>query len=166
MEKNMYHSKIRKLRADEIGVLDDLLYEAIFQPDESNLLPRDIIKQPELSVYTDHFGKADDCCLIAEVNGKIAGAVWTRILTGNVKGYGNIDDSTPEFAIALFKEYRNQGIGTQLMKAMILHLQEKGYKQTSLSVAKDNYAFKMYKKLGFKIIAEQEHDYLMVLQLK
>ncbi len=69
-----------------------------------------------------------------------------------IKGFGNIDNETPEFAISLFKEYRNKGIGTDLMIKIINYLLEKGYKQTSLSVAKNNYALKLYKKLGFKII--------------
>lgn len=49
---------------------------------------------------------------------------------------------------------------------MMEHLREKGYGQVSLSVAKDNYAFKMYKKLGFKIAYEQAGSYLMVIKLK
>ena len=41
-----------------------------------------------------------------------------------------------------------------------------GYQKTSLSVAKDNYASKMYKDLGFKVVNENEDDYLMLLQLR
>lgn len=148
--------QIREICTDEKYILEDMLYEAIFQLDNNNILPREVIEQPELNVYIDDFGKADDYCF---------GAVWVRILAGKVKGYGNIDDETPEFAISLFKEYRNHGIGTALMKEMINHLLEKGYKQTSLSVAKDNYALTMYKNFGFKIVSEQEDDYLMVLAL-
>lgn len=51
------------------------------------------------------------------------------------------------------------------MTKMIDKLKELGYKQTSLSVAKDNYAVKMYKNLGFEVIAEKENDYLMLLEL-
>ncbi len=51
------------------------------------------------------------------------------------------------------------------MKKMIKYLKEKGYSQTSLGVDKDNYAVKMYKNVGFKIIEEREHDYLMILKL-
>ena len=29
--------------------------------------------------------------------------------------YGHVDDDTPSFAISLYKEYRRNGIGTQLM---------------------------------------------------
>ncbi|GAA0703760.1 hypothetical protein GCM10008904_10840 [Paraclostridium ghonii] len=51
------------------------------------------------------------------------------------------------------------------MNKMINYLLEKGYKQASLSVSKNNYALKMYKNLGFKIIKEKDDDFLMVLEL-
>ena len=157
---------IREIHSDEIHLLEDFLYEAIYQPDGSNLLPRSIIEEPQISVYIDGWGEKDDLCLVAEVQDRIVGAVWTRILAGEIKGYGNVDDETPEFAISLFKEYRNQGIGTNLMKSMIGLLKEMGYQKTSLSVAKDNYASKMYKDLGFKVVNENEDDFLMLLQLR
>lgn len=164
MPKTPIH--IRELRADELHLLEDFLYEAIFQPQGAELLTREIIKTPAIWTYIDKFkSKQDDYCLVAENNKKVMGAVWVRILTDDVKGYGNIDSETPEFAISLFPEYRNMGIGTKLMQAMILYLKEKGYKKASLSVDKQNYATKMYKNIGFEIIEENEHDYLMILQL-
>jgi ribosomal protein S18 acetylase RimI-like enzyme len=142
------------------------LYEAIFQREGQPLLQRSIIKRPELSVYIDGFGKEGDYCLVAEADGQLVGAVWIRILAGAIKGYGNIDAHTPEFSISVFKEYRNQGIGTQLMKAMIAYMKNAGYQQASLSVHKDNYAFKMYRSLGFEILSERGEDYLMLLKLE
>lgn len=143
-----------------------MLYEAIFQEKDSEPLPREIIREPNIYTYIDDFGSLpDDYCLVAETNNKIIGAAWTRILAGDIKGYGNIDNKTPEFAISLYKEYRNKGYGSLLMKKIIEHLKQKGYKQASLSVDKNNYAVKMYKKLGFEIIKENKHDYLMLLKL-
>ena len=52
------------------------------------------------------------------------------------------------------------------MKKMISYLVEKGYNQTSLSVQKENYAARMYQKLGFEIIGENDEDYLMLLKLR
>jgi len=161
---NLSNYSIRDLKPDEVYILDDMLYEAIFQKDENNLLPKEVINHPELKVYIDNWGQPDDRCLVAEMNGKIVGAVWTRILDGKVKGYGNVDSQTPEFAISLFREYRNQGIGTTLMQEMIEKLRKQKYTQVSLSVAKDNYALRMYRKLGFKIIKEKDEDYLMILK--
>lgn len=89
------------------------------------------------------------------------GAVWVRIMDD----YGHVDDETPSFAISLLKEYRNYGIGTELMKRMISELKKKGYKQASLSVQKINYAFHMYSKLGFVIIDENDEEYIMLCKL-
>ena len=51
------------------------------------------------------------------------------------------------------------------MLTMIKYLQERDYIQTSLNVKKENYAVKLYKKLGFEIIDENDEDYLMLLKL-
>lgn len=67
---------IRKIKPNELNRLEDMLYEAIYQPDEANLIPRDILKLPEIRLYIDNFGdKKDDYCLVADMNGKIIGAV-------------------------------------------------------------------------------------------
>ncbi|MDR2918573.1 MAG: GNAT family N-acetyltransferase [Tannerella sp.] len=143
-----------------------MLYEAIYQPDENNLIPRSVLKIPEVEAYIKDFGyRKDDYCLVAELDNMIIGAVWVRIISGDIKGYGNIDESTPKFAIFLFKEYRNRGIGSQLMSTMIKYLRDSGYKQTSLNVKKENYAVKLYKNMGFEVIREDDEDYLMLLKL-
>lgn len=156
---------IREIKPMEMPLLADFLYEAIFQPDQQNRLPKDIIKQPELQVYIEDFGRADDRCLVAECEDKIIGAVWTRIIAGDVRGFGNVDDKTPEFAISLYPEYRNFGIGTALMKEMLQYLKNQGYQQASLAVQKDNYALTMYQAVGFSVIDELEQEYLMICQL-
>lgn len=165
MDKNKLEYTIRAMEATEQGVLREMLYEALYQKEGCDPFPRDIVDQPEISIYIADFGKRDDYCLVAAFGTKIIGAVWVRILAGERRGFGNIDAQTPECAIALLKEYRNQGVGTSLMKEMIKHLQRNGYTQTSLSVNKDNYAVRMYEKVGFSMVAEREHDYLMLLKL-
>lgn len=153
---------IRKLKHEEVKILDKFLYEAIFIPKGVEAPPMEIINRPELRVYVDGFGtKNGDICFVAETNGLIVGAVWVRIMND----YGHIDDETPSFAISLLKEYRGNGIGNELMKRMILELQVCKYKKASLAVQKDNYAFEMYKKLGFEIVDENEQEYIMVCQL-
>ena len=94
---------VRPMREDEYHLLEDFLYEAIFIPEGVEAPPREIISQPELQVYIKDFGKSEhDICFVAEVKGKVVGAVWTRIMDD----YGHIDDETPSFAISLYKEYR------------------------------------------------------------
>ncbi len=149
---------IREMRKDEYPLLKDFLYEAIFQKDENNLLPKEIVEMPEIRIYIEDFGKKkDDYCLCAVVNGRVVGAVWVRI----IEGFGCVDDQTPELAIALYKEYRRLGIGSRLMAEMLNLLKEKGYRKTSLSVQKDNYAVQMYLKMGYIIKKEKEEEYIM-----
>lgn len=153
---------IRELNSNEYRVLEYFLYEAIFIPEDVDLPPREIINQPELQIYINEFGKKDDHALVAEIDGKIIGAVWTRIMND----YGHIDDETPSFAISLYKEYRGLGIGTEMMKQMLALLKKKGYKKVSLAVQKANYAVKMYQKVGFEIVDENEEEYIMICNLK
>lgn len=154
--------KIREIKESEYSVLSDFLHEAIFIPKGMEKPPKSIIEQPELQVYIADFGKADDWCLVAEVKEKIVGAVWVRIMND----YGHIDDETPSLAISLFEEYRHLGLGTTLMKEMLKLLKSKGYKQTSLSVQKANYAVSMYQKVGFQVVKENEEEYIMVCRLR
>ena len=153
---------LREIKENETEILKDFLYEAIFIPEGMELPPREIIERPELKLYYDGFGSGEaDFCIVADDEGKVIGAIWTRIMND----YGHVDEETPSFAISLYKEYRGQGIGTKLMKEMLYLLKEKGYKRASLTVQKANYAVKMYENVGFKTVDENDEEYIMVCEL-
>ena len=153
---------IREMRKEEYSLLGDFLYEAIYIPDGTAAPPKSVIACPELQVYIADFGNSKhDKALIAEVDGNIVGAIWARIMND----YGHIDDETPSLAISLYKEYRGQGIGTDMMKEMLSLLKTHGYKRVSLSVQKANYATEMYRKIGFDIIRENKEEWIMVCNL-
>ncbi len=150
------------MKPTEYHLLEDFIYEAIFIPDGAEPPPRSIIYNEELQVYIRDFGsKPDDICFVADFDGKVGGAVWTRIMND----YGHIDDDTPSFAISLYKEYRGMGAGTSLMRTILGELKKRGYKQASLAVQKANYAVKMYKNTGFMIIDENDEEYIMKCRL-
>ena len=153
---------IREIRPNEIPLLEDFLYEAIFIPEGTNLPPKLIIKSEESQIYIRDFGMfSDDKCLVAETDGKIVGAVWSRIMND----YGHVGDGIPSLAISLYKEFRNKGIGTELLRQMLQHLRYEGYANVSLSVQKENYATNMYVKAGFAVVKETEEEYIMVCKL-
>ena len=153
---------IRKLRDNETELLKEFLYEAIFIPEGVEPPDRLIIEQPELSLYYEDFGNGPaDNCLVAEVDSKAVGAVWTRIMND----YGHVDDETPSFAISLYREYRGQGIGTALMRKMLELLKSQGWKKASLAVQKTNYAVRMYETVGFRTVDENAEEYIMVCEL-
>ena len=158
----MEKPKIRELRKEETELLRAFLYEAIYIPEGIEPPARSIIELPELKIYYEDFGKGSaDYCLVAEAEGRIVGAVWTRIMND----YGHVDDDTPSFAISLYKEYRGQGTGTKLMLKMLELLRTKGFKRASLAVQKANYAVKMYEKVGFVTVDQNEEEFIMVCEL-
>lgn len=153
---------IRKLSVGEIGLLKDFLYEAIFIPEGVEPPPRDIVERPELRIYYEYFGRGGaDLCLVAEADGHVVGAAWTRIMDD----YGHVDDETPSFAISLIPEYRGKGIGTWLMRNMLSLLKKQGFRQASLAVQKANYAVRMYRNVGFKTVDENDEEYIMLCTL-
>ena len=153
---------LRDLKENETELLKTFLYEAIFIPEGVKAPEKEIIEQPELKLYYEDFGTGSaDHCIVADDDGKVVGAVWTRIMND----YGHVDDKTPSFAISLFKEYRGQGIGTQLMRKMLELLRKNGYKRASLAVQKANYAVRMYEKVGFRTVDENDEEYIMVCEL-
>lgn len=150
--------KIRLIRKEETPLLKDFLYNAIFIPEGVTPPPMSIVDDESLQIYIRDFGKlSDDRCLVAEFNGKVVGAIWSRI----VNDYGHIADDVPSIAISLYKEYRNKGIGTELLRQMMDLLKADGYKSVSLSVQKANYAMKMYQKAGFQVISQDAEEAIM-----
>lgn len=153
---------IREMRTQEYGLLRDFLYEAIYIPEGVEPPPKSVVDFPELQEYFFEFGKRkQDRALVAEVQGDIVGAVWVRIMND----YGHIDNDTPSLAMSVYKEYRGLGIGTALLKQLLSTLKLAGYRNISLSVQKENYAVKMYKKAGFTVVDENSEEYIMVVNL-
>lgn len=143
---------IRKIKKSEITLLDHFLYEAIFIPEGEEKPTREIIKLPELSRYIKDFRKATDLCFVAECNGRLVGAIWTRVFTESEKGFGYVDSKTPELSISVNEKYRKNGIGAKLLTEMMDALKQHDYKQVSLSVDTLNYAYPWYRKSGFETV--------------
>ena len=76
----MNNLTIRQIIREEYPILEEFLYHAIFLPPGVEPLPHKIIFEPEIFVYIKDFGGKDDCGLVAEQDGQIIGAAWTRII--------------------------------------------------------------------------------------
>ena len=161
------NAKVRAMNKSDYVCLNEFLYQAIFIPEGVALPSRSIINDPEIFVYIENFGtQLGDLGVVAEQDGQIVGAAWTRI----IPAYGHVDSETPELAISVFPEFRGYGIGSKLMKKLFDILRKNGYKRTSLSVQKDNPAVRLYQRLGYKISGERvdhagHEDYLMLKEL-
>ena len=153
---------VREMRPSEAALLEDFLYEAIFVPEGEAKPDRSIVNDPALQVYVRGFGGGrGDRCFVAEVDGRVVGAAWSRVMDD----YGHIDDDTPSLAIALYPEYRGQGLGGAMLAKLLDALREDGWARVSLSVQKANRALRLYKRLGFVTVEDRGEELIMVRRL-
>ncbi|QTA37753.1 GNAT family N-acetyltransferase [Thermosipho ferrireducens] len=54
--------------------------------------------------------------------------------------------------VVVLPEFRRQGLGTKLIKKVLYTAQKKGYKEAFLFVTDDNFAKRLYRKVGFEEI--------------
>jgi ribosomal protein S18 acetylase RimI-like enzyme len=142
---------IRPITHADRSFLWEMLYQAIHVTRGMEPLSREVLLQPEIRRYLEDWGQPHDTGFVA-IEPKTAeriGAVWLRLLVGDQKGYGYVDDATPELTVAVVPECRGKGVGTQLLSHL---LAASRYPSVSLSVAPDNPALRLYKRLGFKTV--------------
>lgn len=100
--------------------------------------------------FTDEMNNKLAVYLVAKDNGKCIGyaGFW------NVSGEGDITN------VAVLPEYRQQGIGSMLIKNMIKTAKELDIELLTLEVRKSNIAAQgLYNKYGFDIIGERKRYY-------
>jgi GNAT superfamily N-acetyltransferase len=157
---------IHPLKPSDEPFLREMLYQALYVPLGANPLPREIIYSPELSKYVQNWQKEDVGFVAVLKSTQIqAGAVWIRRFNNNNQGYGYLNDETPELSIAVLPEYRQQGIGTQLIAHLLENIKNL-YPAISLSVSSGNPALRLYQRLGFKIIHQVDNSLTMKKELK
>ena len=156
---------IRALESKDEGILNEMLYQAVFVPEGSAPPSRDIVYSPELSRYIQGFGKYSDLGYLAESEtNQPIGAAWLRLLTFPNVGYGYVDDGTPELTTAVMSEYRGRGIGTLLLERLF-EKAKANYQSVSLSVWRENPAYRLYQRLGFETVKQNENDVVMLKRL-
>jgi ribosomal protein S18 acetylase RimI-like enzyme len=146
---------IRRLTVDDEPFLWEMLYHALYVPAGQEPFPKEIVREPELARYVLGWGKKDDrgFAAVDEVSLQPIGAVWMRLFSAEYKGYGYVGDDIPELSMALHPAYRDQGIGTDLLRHLIEDARQK-YPALSLSVSSDNPAVRLYQRLGFEVIEQ------------
>jgi ribosomal protein S18 acetylase RimI-like enzyme len=148
-----FEYKIRPAVSSDQQFLFEMMYQALFIEEGQEPFPRDIVHRPEIARYIKDWGRADDLGFIAEDarSNEPVGAVWSRLSSADDQGFAYVDDETPELGIALFPDYRGQGIGTALLKHL-LEAAKNLYPAISLSVSPNNPAMRLYERLGFATV--------------
>lgn len=156
--KNIKHSDYPFLR--------EMLYQSIFVPQGVNPFDKSIIDNPEISKYIENWNEDEDYGIVICNEELSVGAIWARLFTNQNKGYGYVNDHTPELGMALFENYRNLGLGSKLMEKFLELSKDLGYESISLSVDKRSPAFRFYERFGFAVVDELETAYTMIKSLE
>ncbi len=100
---------IRPLTIADEPFLWTMLYHALYVPAGQPPFPAEIVQAPEISRYVQGWGQPDDFGFIALIEDKPVGAAWLRLLTGEGKSFGYVDETTPELSVAVLPAYRVGG---------------------------------------------------------
>ncbi len=156
---------IRDLRPHELGFHRQMLWEAVYlPPEEKALLSRDILETPEVRRYIENWGRPGDRARVAEdsTSGQLLGCAWGRLFTTDNPGYGFVDETTPELSIAVIEGNRGQGIGGALLRDLNAVYASEGIHRVSLSVATANPAHRLYERIGYRTVHQDETTRIMV----
>lgn len=144
--------RIRPLVTADQSSLWEMLYQSLYVPSGHAPFERSILEQPLIARYAAGWGRAGDCGFVAvDVDNLPVGAIWLRLLVGAEKGYGYVDEHTPELGMAVLPAYRGQGIGSSLLTHLIAQAAD-SYEQICLSVAAENPALGLYERFGFETV--------------
>jgi ribosomal protein S18 acetylase RimI-like enzyme len=119
-----------------------------------------------VQLYVKSWGRPGDTAIVAIEDGFPVGAAWYRQFSRDKPGYGFVDESTPELAIAVVPSRRGRGIGDSLLTALLDQAVEDGHPALSLCVDSHNAgAIAVYERRGFEPIAEQGSSLTMRVTL-
>ncbi|HWS85668.1 MAG TPA: GNAT family N-acetyltransferase [Pyrinomonadaceae bacterium] len=158
---------IRQLSPSDEEFLREMLYLSLHVPEGGSPFPRDVIERPEIAKYVRGWGRAGDMGFVAvdAESGEPIGAAWLRLLAGDERGYGHVDDETPELGMAVLPEFRGRGVGSGLL-ARLLESAGAVYGSVCLSVSADNPAARLYGRAGFEPVCERGTSLTMVKRLR
>ena len=105
----------------------------------------------------DEHAEQAEFWVAAESEGEQIGAAWAWNL--------DADDKPAEMYVYLRPEYRNCGIGTDLVRTLTDALALTGYKEITAVVRRDNYAVLVFGKVGFRPVKEVDLVYTLRLDL-
>ncbi len=150
----------------DLGLLEDMLHQAIFVPEGEAAVPRSALDLPEIARYVRGWGRAGDFGLAARTGSEGVGAAWFRLYRGDEKGFGYVDDRTPELSMAVRSEFMGLGIGSSLLQRLVVAARERGFERLSLSVDVRNPARRLYERLGFQALGEAGRSLTMIKDVR
>ena len=147
---------LRRATTADLPFMWDMLYEAaavgwtlqaLAPPSKS-----EVLAHPSNKRYLADWGRAGDAGMIGEnAEGSAVGAAWYRQFALPDRGDGIVAvPGVPEIAIGVRPDTRGQGVGAELLEALLGIARQEGFKRLALSVDPANPARRLYARCGFR----------------
>ncbi len=147
---------IRPAGPKDFRFLRDMLHHAFYWRERS---PSGDEGSPYRYVY--NWGRRGDAGVIALDDLAPVGAAWYRLFRASNPGYGFVDETTPELAIAVLPTRRGRGHGQELLAALLERAGAEGHTALSLSVELGNPAIRLYERFGFRPVRHEDDTLVM-----
>jgi GNAT superfamily N-acetyltransferase len=165
-QKENMNIRVRESLPSDILFLRKMLYEAVYWraiAHGNNPSFEEGLAAPEVSKTLADWGERNgDIAVVAFVDSIPVGAAWYRYWTEDnfIRGY--INRMIPVLVIGVDRDYRHQGIGTNMIEWLIDYASKHSIQKISLMVSKDNDAIHLYRQQGFLEHADTGDSLLMV----
>ena len=149
--------EVRSATEGDQDFLASMLYEAAYwRTSDERPEPSEALAAPELRVYLEDWGRDGDRALVATAGDDRLGAAWYRLFDDERHGYGFVEATIPEIAMAVSPSHRRLGVGRMVLAALLVQARLDDFLAVSLSVEDDNPAASLYTTLGFEPVEDAD----------
>lgn len=158
---------IREAAAGDARVLTDMTVEAANWDARAPRTRSAVLADPQHSRYVRGWRRPGDAGSIAlDGEGSPVGACWYRLFPADARGFGFVAAGVPELILGVNAIHRAQGVGRQLLRAVVDQARSAGHQRVSLSVERTNHAVALYRTEGFTTLERSGTRDTMVLNLR
>lgn len=156
---------IRMAASDDGPFLEQMLAVA---SDWNRVVSRpvsELLSNPSSAHYIVGWKRDTDEGVVAEEASRPIGAAWWRYFPADDPGHGFVSVDVPEVSVGVVAVARDRGVGERLLRSLIDHAQECGVPSLSPSGDPENYALRLYRRLGFEEVGHVGGSLTMIRKL-
>ncbi len=158
---------IRAATNSDARVLSDMLVEASNWNIVTARSRVAVLEDPRVNRYVAGWPRSGDFGSVAvDSHGSPIGACWARLFPLDAPGSGFVATGVPEITLGVNAQWRAQGVGRALLKAIAKQAVQAGHQRLSLSVDRANFAQRLYISEGYVTVESSERADIMVCALR
>ena len=154
---------LREAAGIDSRFLGDMLVEAHNWAPSRSQARVDLLADPLTQRYVAGWQRPGDAGMIAEdAAGHPIGAAWYRLFPSHAPGFGFVAAGVPEITIGVTPIWRAQGVGREVLHAVLAQARTGGFSRVSLNVDRANHAHRLYVSEGFHTVLSGPESDVMV----